>query len=400
MQEMNRLHLFEGITDIDPQWVEEAKEPLKRKPAHIIWQKKVGALAASFLFMAGALLFVNTAFPAFAESLPLVGGAFQYLNSLGSHAPSYEGVVQNIGKSAGNNQYEVTVTEAYCDGEYIFFVLHLQVKDTKLLKMESLYTDEFVEGHDVPGWNITLNGESAGLRYNLPNFVRKGACFESEPIRVALPDGLDQSAGIHVEAVLGNLSGRTQEAADQGDAGQIVSIEPVYLQFDLMANTSYNQQKAVQNAVADGLELQSWSCSPSKLSVTLAYPYFDMAGVSANARTEDGVDLGEDLRESGDLGSGQYDFGDTAVQECTFIGPPEGTKKVIVTVYAESRWERNPDTAVFGEFTVDLETGGVTVTTEYLEKGLEHLSIEKYAEERMGEKRAAGKASASPLPNH
>lgn len=274
MEKIDKVRLFEGITYIDPAFVDEANEPLKKRCSNIIWLKKAGALAASFVFAAAILLSINAAFPAFAENLPLIGEIFRQLNSIGSNAPSYDGVVQAVGESAENNQFKVTVTEAYCDGEYVFFALRLQPKDTKLLKMETLYTEEDT-GNGVPGWSVSINGESHGC--TLPVFARKGAYFESNPIRIAF--STEQDDPIQVEAVIGNLFGRTQEAVDANLDGQAISLEPVCLSFDLPVNTGYNRQEAVQNAETGGLKLQSWSSSPSKLSVTLAYPYFGTAGV-------------------------------------------------------------------------------------------------------------------------
>ena len=96
------------------------------------------------------------------------------------------------------------------------------------------------------------------------------------------------------------------------------------------------------------------------------------------------MDLGEDTHENGggDFGDGRYSFGDTALQECTFVGPPEGTKTVVITVYKEPPADRAAGSAAFGEFTVDLETGNVRVTDSYLEEGFTHQSITEYAREQ------------------
>ena len=397
MQKIDNIRLFEGISHIDPAYIEEANAPLERREANIIWLKKIGALAASFLFAAAILLSINAAFPAFAERLPLIGEVFRQLNSLGSNASSYEGMVQNVGVSAENGQYSVTVTEAYCDGEYVFFALRLRAKDAGLLEMETLQTEEAADG--APGWSVALNGESGGLVYTLPVFTRKGESFDSDPIKAALPEGIDMDSPVHVEVTIGSLSGRTE--GNGGGGGQIVSDEPVCLSFDLEMNTGHNRHEAGLNAGTDGLELRGWSCSPSKLSVTLAYPYFDAAGVRASARTGDGLELGEDLREWGDFGDGRYGFGDTAVQECSFVGPPDGTGTVVVTVYRDGPGERTDGAAVFGEFTIDLESGDVSVTENYLDDGVEHLSVDEYAEVMITEEREAAKArvpSRSPSP--
>lgn len=371
MHKIDSIRLFEGITYIDQELIEAAQGPAQKRRGNIIWLRKAGALAASFMFAAAVLLFVNAAFPAFAESLPVIGQVFRQLNSLGSNAPSYEGMVQSIGESGENSQYIATVTEAYCDGEYIFFAMRLQPKDSKLLKMETLYTEESAGEEGAPGWDVTINGESAGLGYSLPVFTRNGAYFESVPVQVRLPEGTDQSAPVHVEAAIGNLCGRAGETV----AGQVISMEPVSLGFDLEANTGHNRQTSVQGVEVDGLKLLSWSLSPSKFGVDISYPYFDMTGVSARARTSSGQDLGGDLREYGDFGDGRYAPGDTAIQKCSFTGPPDGTEKVIITVYSE----HTGGTAVFGEFTIDLETGDAAVTENYLDGGFEHIPIDEYA---------------------
>ena len=112
-------NLFEGIGYIDPILIEEAGKPLKRKPVSLVWLKKAGVMAASFILASIVLLGINTAFPAFAEGLPLIGEAFRRINSLGANAATYDGLVRAVGVNGENGQYQVTVTEAYCDGEYV-----------------------------------------------------------------------------------------------------------------------------------------------------------------------------------------------------------------------------------------------------------------------------------------
>lgn len=399
MKSLDSRILFDGISCIDPAFIEEAGTPVKKEFRKAAWWRTVRAIAASFVLIAGVFLGINAVSPAFAEELPLVGEIFRRLNSLGAHAGTYDGVVQTLGEQAENDQYKVMVTEAYCDGEYVFFALRLLPKEPRLLKMETMYTKEAADAQGTPGWRVILNGEEEG--YTLPVFTRKGSYFESNPIKADLPDGIDPGTTIQVEAFLGNLFGRTEEAAGKGDDGQLISLEPVRLYFDVTANTDYNRQETVQDVEVDGLELQSWSCSPSKLSVTLAYPYFDPAGVSVHACTGDGLDLGEDLGISGDFGDGRYSYGDTAVQECTVVGPPDGTEKVIVTVYKERPEERDAGAAVFGEFTINLGSGEAASTTSYLDQGFEHLPIDQYADAEIAKKKAQPRTptpSQSPAP--
>ena len=80
MKTVDSCALFEGIGYIDPEFIQEAYEPLGAKPTPMVHISKLGALAAS-LAVATALLFgANALFPAFAESLPIVGEAFRQLN--------------------------------------------------------------------------------------------------------------------------------------------------------------------------------------------------------------------------------------------------------------------------------------------------------------------------------
>lgn len=351
MKTVNSCALFEGITHIAPEFIEEARNPLNQSPAPILWLKKAGALAASSAAVAIVLLGVNAVHPAFAESLPLIGEAFRHLNSLGANASTYDGVVQAVGARAENEQYRLTATEAYCDGEYLFLALKLEPKEARLLKMERLETVE--DNRGSPGFHVTIHGGTGGLVYDLPIFVRHGSCFESAPMKIKLPQPAADGEILPVTVSIGSLSGWTQEAMDQGGAGQIVSTEPLSLPFALTAVSSQNRQREGVNIPAGGLALTGWSSSPSKFSVTFSYPYFGPEGLRAAARTEDGTDLGEDIRESGDLDGQGYRPGDRAVQTCSFPGVPAGTRRVVVEVHGgESGGE--PLSAVF---TIDLETG-------------------------------------------
>lgn len=387
MKAMDSGKLFEGIGYIRPELIEEAETPLAPKAAPILWLKKAGAAAASFLVIAAALFSFNAVFPAFAEELPLVGSLFRHLNSLGANAPTYDGLVRAVEGSGENSQYTVSAAEGYCDGEYAFFTLRLEAKDSKLLKMETLYTTESAEGSQAPGWDLKLDGRWPPY-YDLPVFTRKGFYFESNRIKVRLPEKVDDGSIIRLEAFLGNLSGRTQESLEQNGEGQLLSIEPVRIRFQLTANTGYNQESGSCDVSVDELCLTGWSSSPSKFTVTLSYPYLGTAGVYAAARTQDGTSLGGDIRESGDLGDSSYEFGGMAIQTCSFAGPPEGSRSVIVTVAGE-----HPGQGVFGEFTIDLETGEASATANYREEGLPSLSIREYAEKA---ERDWNQASAIP----
>ncbi len=380
MKAVESWALFEGIGYIDPKFVEEAKSPLKKEPAHPLWLRKAGALVAAFAAVLAMLFGINGISPAFAEGLPLVGEVFRHLNSLGANAPTYGGLVQAVGASGENGQYKVTVDQAYCDGEYIFFTLILSAKDAELLKMTQLNTLESSEG-GAPGWDIQINGVSPGYT-GLPVFQRKGRCFESSLLQVTLPKPVGNGAQLQVDITLGNLLGVPEEAGDKGS--QLLSSQPVSLSFGLIANTAYTQKGLAQAAV-DGLALHGWNSSPSKFSVTLAFPYFGPAGVAAKARAEDGTDLGEDLRESGDLEGNGYQLGDNAVQTCSFIGPPDNAEKVIVTVYAHQSSEQ-----VFGEFTIDLKGNQASITNDYQKQGLQHMSIAAYAAAEKAKQETAG----------
>lgn len=107
--------------------------------------------------------------------------------------------------------------------------------------------------------------------------------------------------------------------------------------------------------------------------------------MAAKARTEDGTDLGEDLRESGDLEGNGYQLGDNAAQTCSFIGPPDNAEKVIVTVFAHQSSEQ-----VFGEFTIDLKENLATITNDYQDQGLQHMSIAAYAAAEKAKQDAGG----------
>lgn len=354
MKTVDSCALFEGIGYIDSGFIEEAAQPLGSSPARPVWIKGLGGLAASFAAILMVLFGVNMAFPAFAESLPLIGEAFRYWNALGANASTYEGLIQPVGVSGENNQYKLTVPEAYCDGAYIFLTFRLDAKDTKLLGMQSLET---VERPEHPGWDITVNGQREGLVCRPPTFTRRGYYFESQPVQIRLPEPIANGGKVQVGIGMGALSGRTQEAEAQGEAGQVVSTEALTLQADLTADTSRSQEHFGASASIGGLALTGWSSSPSKFTVSLSYPYFGPEGYTAAARTDDGTELGEDLRENGDLEEKGYEPGDKAEQVCSFAGPPEGARRVTVTVFEGTYGQER---RAVGRFTIDLETGEVT----------------------------------------
>lgn len=127
------------------------KEPVK-KQKHRGWAVFASSVAACMAL----LLTVNLAFPAFAESLPLIGGIFASFNGrTGKERPPYvnETVAshaQPINQPANPVQgspVDITLAEASCDGLVLSLSLSLKVNDPAL--NDSLYFSEHTKiGYD------------------------------------------------------------------------------------------------------------------------------------------------------------------------------------------------------------------------------------------------------------
>lgn len=68
----------------------------------------------------GLILALNIWNPTFAKELPLVGGAFEFIQNKLTYAGLYSNYAYNIGETSSNNGIDITLAELYCDGSYLY----------------------------------------------------------------------------------------------------------------------------------------------------------------------------------------------------------------------------------------------------------------------------------------
>ncbi len=197
----------------EAQWAEAARPQKKKRRGLRRFALSTGACAALFALLIGT----NALFPAFAESLPLVGGIFRQVNVNGSRnlqdtqgniqsyaqplAPAAEEEIPTAPEDesdpllaetqvlkpepivtldvAPNNEGEqnvhITVEEAYYDGYFLFAGLRMEI--------EKEYPECYNRIYDIqiPGYDLLINGsgcytwnEKGGRGGDVPGFAALG----------------------------------------------------------------------------------------------------------------------------------------------------------------------------------------------------------------------------------
>ncbi len=356
----------------------------RRRSRGRAWKTAVVSAAAAFVTLFAA----NAAFPAFAEELPVLGEIFKRLNSIGSNAFTYDGLVEGVDVSGNAGRYQLNVSEAYSDGKFLLFTLKLDSDDPEVLQMAYLQPSGAWEGGQSAS-TVTVNGERADMRKGI--HFEKRSDYETV-CYAALPREYQNGDRLHVELGLDGLSGCTQEDLDNaGTERPSLSLdEAVSLGFDVTVNTGYNQAAAA--AVTDeGVTLDSWEISPTVFTAQFSYPYpGSLPGVFATAVTDSGEALPEEYAYNDFLKEPRFDkdFGDTVTTPFQFGAPAEGAKKIVLTLYncpADRTFYDNwvdggkMGRGVFGQFTIDLEAKTATPTEAYRAEGYERIDITEYA---------------------
>lgn len=381
-------------------WKEEAVFSKARKHRGLrTMAVSLSSVAAAFLF----LVLLNSAFPALAESIPGLGGIFRTLNykfGLGSNLPTYENLIQPVNVTSGSKSCEITVREAYSEGENIFLSLQLKSADEGINSAKWLSTvyhyDEALEGYRKE-YSAAVNGEQAEMTKEII-FTKEGEIFECAAV-IRLPHEAAEGEKLHVElqidALRGLREGTVMRAYPNETTPEVEITEPVLLSFDVTADTSRNTQGEA-GVTVDSVAFESYESTPSCFRATLSYPciggvVYDFPDFGwVEAHTEDGTLLDRVSGKDGASPSAEeLSVGDTVTHTASFSGVPEGTRQVIITLYNnQPRGESIGDwvdggvigSCVFAEFTLDLETGEAAATENYVEEGYERLPIQEYLE--------------------
>ncbi len=378
---------------------EEAR-PVKAQKASISGRiLKFGLSSAAVLLL--CVSFLGLAFPAVAENLPGLGPVFQglrYKFGLGGNLSTYRGLGEQIQLTAEQEGYQVTVAEAYSEGENIFLSLRLDTQREEILEAEWLSTyflyDEEIWGYQKD-YTVTVNGQLAKMSKEIV-FQKAEDHYECAAV-ILLPEKVKNGTKLQVELTIEALRGLKKETDYRFDTMPDVEITtPLSLSFQVTANTSRNE-KGEFLLEKDAVTLLGYESTPSYFKVELAYPlptrvmYSGMPCYgTVTAVTEDGTELAPYLEGSEMSPTLEEEalLGEEGHHIAAFSGVPEGTKKVTVTLYnlkgAYDIWidGGSMGSYVFGEFTLDLENGTAEATSQYVQKGYELFPVEEYVEEQ------------------
>ncbi len=147
----------------ETRWAELEQAPLCQKKKHVGLRRlsfSVSAVAAVMVLLIGT----NALFPAFAESLPFIGGVFEAFNqgavsdnmrdaqnSLNNYAvPAEENTVQVPAGGLGQSPVNISVDQVYYDGVFVYAGLIMEVDGCS----DTVYSNNWGKYY-----NVLLNGD-------------------------------------------------------------------------------------------------------------------------------------------------------------------------------------------------------------------------------------------------
>ncbi|MBR6094129.1 MAG: DUF4179 domain-containing protein [Lachnospiraceae bacterium] len=110
------MKTYEEMADSVFRRVDEYQTRQKKRRRNIII-RTVAGVAFLFLVLAVSL---NLFKPILARELPLVGGAFTYIQDKLTYAGLYDNYAYQVGETASNKGIDITLSEVYCDGTYLY----------------------------------------------------------------------------------------------------------------------------------------------------------------------------------------------------------------------------------------------------------------------------------------
>lgn len=345
----------------------QQEAPVRRRRHKALW---VTATAACLC--CGMIFGVNAAFPAFAESLPLVGGFFESFNGKnfstvasqktahGAFLDTYD--VQDVNVTAGSadGTIELNISQGFSDGEMLSFTLDIS------LPQELADKYAYIGPHEdaVFSLNGTAATPSSSMALNSQNNGHFTGVF-TFPLSETLSDGDQISVDVSIPTLYGYPYTKDYETK-----GQIEDISGVDLQtsFTVDVDTSSNLNATIDSDSSNGAQVQSIDVSPTRTLVTVSLP--DWGRTDPRMYTMEGLDIRFNLSESIDQGE-FYPWEDGGAQTCTlyFDGVPAGTDQVVLRFYQNIQ-----EGEVLAEFTIDLSDQTAVSSTTYQDGGVLDLN--------------------------
>lgn len=316
----------------------------------------VSSLAACLVLM----LSVNAAFPAFAESLPGIGGVFRYLNGKSmtyynpgnqSRIEEHAGPITDSMASAGEEGFSFTVKEAYYDGKFIYAAAEIHTDFDP--NDDSIYWEYqvSVNGVQIDMWN-PIGGR---------DWIQTGEnIYVSDQMSIYIPEEYRPQPG-DIEVAYTACARDLSEVDEETREIHPKVVEETTVQF----TAKYDAGEVIEvagPAEQNGISLLSLATSPSSTEIVVEASS-DIAGTPSSQLE---VELNRPNGEVVTMYGSNHNDGSPGMVRITEFGDGllKNDKQVIVSAKLfPGTIARNGEAGmgdIIAEFTVDLERKTIT----------------------------------------
>lgn len=345
------------------------------------------ALAAASMAAAFLLLFgTNLAFPAFAESLPVVGRVFENLNrspwsyvgktAEGTNLGSY---AEPLDLSAASQGSELTVLSAYSDGESLSLSVKLTVPQSVREQVSGYFLAQDL-GISVDGTLLTTDVNRLILDDDYQDAYLG-------TVTLKLPEKAEDGQELKIALHAAQLAGKGKMTKDFMD-GPVPLEGDFGLDFTVTVNSGNNVSFSAQ-AQDEGAKVLAVKSLPTLTKITVTLPDWKLREGSGWYSVEpllyltDGTKVQFNLSKSIEDG-GYYPWGDLGQEQTCdlyFDGVPAGTEQMVLrftqdgeaTSFTGLFAPAPRQTRVRAEFTIDLKNGMVQASRHWEEEGALNL---------------------------
>ena len=356
--------------------VHAANGPAKRAPRHVWrWVRGGAAAAAACVLVLGSVNFVD---PAFAESLPLVGSVFSWLNRSedarlrSEQLNQYADTVGQTAESA-DAAYTVTLGQVYRDEDWLRLSLVLTAGDGSLAGFDTIRADA---GGSMPadtrdasgtlvlqdgsaimqegvGWFTRQDDQTFVMGLNYPLFLDSARTPEQltgQTVTLALHDLVACNTEIVAETsnAWGGGSTRMEYHDETPLAGDYT------LTFTMPAPSTEGVRSYTGPQEQNGITLHSLTATPAATRFEIQVPSYAGESCTTQIRltAEDGTLLKPERGEGGHVD--ETDPASDYRMTYYYDAVPENSPSVTLTVYKVD-YSVQPETAqVVATFTVPL----------------------------------------------
>ncbi|MEH2935565.1 DUF4179 domain-containing protein [Acutalibacter sp. JLR.KK004] len=387
--------------------------PFEVKPMHRAVRGLLGACGAMAAAMV-LLMGLNTVNPGFTESLPGLGGLFAQINGknpMGTNLDTYDDLeqVSQVALAEQDSGYKLTVDEAFCDGNYVYFTLEMECPESAA-EYEAIFPYDRAgslsqEDEPYAPARYTINGTVTGVESSgLTGSPAEGKIGLAYALPVHGGEMPENGEKVTVEMSIPALEAHYGKGHEKYATPDYIPVG-FEAEFEVTVNTSHNHI-SVGEGQDNGVSVKEVESTPGYIKIKIESPMWGYEGEEMYhfgivkgipnecfLYTEDGQELArnsnfweEDPKLAG-AKQGEHDWpkkGEMLEHTLGFNGAPADCKKVKLRIFDNSlfNWQYDsqgaPKPKLFTELTIDLETGEAVPSDTYLADGFEKIDVEEY----------------------